>query len=106
MYNFSNVNLSECSREEMNLVKEKVHDLKQEQSELICQSIKFCIKMMSKIIESIENFNKSVNDYGDLLMKIKLFLKITRMVAANAKNEIQQNEDSKKRVFFDCSGFY
>lgn len=77
-------------------VKDKLFNLHKERIDLVCKSIKFSIQLMSKTVSLFEN---SDNNCMETLSKIKLFLKITRMVVENAKEQIKVGK-GKENDFF------
>jgi hypothetical protein len=87
----------------MELIRNKLFQLQKEKTELLCQSIKFSIKLMNKMILLIENstqMNENRTHFeSDLLMKIKLFLKITRVVMEKAKEQVKESEGLQNEFF-------
>jgi hypothetical protein len=78
--NFRDIN--NLTIDEMEIVKQKIFSINKEKVELVCQSIKISIKLMTRIVESIEN---SKSNSIEVLKKIKLILKITRIVLEKSK---------------------
>jgi len=99
--------MSEIEKE---IIKVKIKQISKEKIELVCKSIKFSIQLISKIFETIQNTNININKFYsnypnninsgikndinvnelDLLTKIKLFLKITRLIVENTNKEIEE----------------
>lgn len=105
MTNFQNIKL-ELQESEKELIKQKLESIMMEKAEITCRSIKFCVKIMSKLLMHIaqekekeiqREKNSSTNT--NLLLKIKLFLKITKLIKENA-NESLKNAGNKQREFF------
>jgi hypothetical protein len=91
--------------EQLELIKSKITSIKNEQIELLCKSIKFSIKLMTKIINSFEivcNFLEKLSQcqMTELLTKIKLFLKITRLVVDKSKEFMKNSQQGKEIEFF------
>jgi hypothetical protein len=55
---------------------------------------------MVKILTSIENAENRELVGKDLLIKIKLFLKVTRLVVENAKQALAECKSEKETEFF------
>lgn len=66
----------------------------------MCKSIKLSTKLMSRMISALENYENMNLPDGDLLVKIKLFLKITRLVVENAKATVADCQTEKEKEFF------
>ena len=93
-------NLELLKKEELEKIKEKLSFIQKERAELLCKSIKFSTKMMSRIITILENYENSKINETDILMKIKLFLKISRLVVENSKESILESKSDREREFF------
>jgi len=105
-----------------------MNNIIKENTELVCQSIKLSIRIMSKLIKfisenskinemeniktfnnrckSTENLNNTIenltlnsNFTSDLLMKTKLFLKITTLIKENAKSTAEEKIGKAKEFF-------
>jgi hypothetical protein len=107
MTNFHNIKF-ELQDSEKELIKQKLESIMKEKAEITCRSIKFCVKIMSKLFMHIseekeketqkeKNTNSITNT--NLLMKIKLFLKITKLIKENA-NQSLKNAGNKQSEFF------
>lgn len=101
---------NELKTEELEKIKEKLFNLHKDRIHLLCKSIKFSVKLMSKIFnffnKNVEkNENSKISD-NDLLIKIKLFLKIIRIVANNLKDLIEKSKNKKEREFFTLYLFF
>ncbi len=93
-------NMKNITQEELIKIREKLFLIQKEKVELLCKSIKFSTKLMSKIITAFENYETSGIHDNELLVKIKLFLKITRMVVENSKLAIDSCKSEKEKEFF------
>lgn len=84
------------------MLKNKLIELKKEEINLECQNIKFSIKLMSHLLNHIENLiNKEIEDnINDLLLKIKLFSKITRLIIEKTNEELEIDKENKQRHEF------
>jgi hypothetical protein len=136
----SEKNLAICDLEKITLseadkIKDKIRNVQNEIFQLVCQSIKFSVKLMSKILTSIENSNQSklfennkysdtynlnkkesdlnflkdekennnlrINEYKlELLTKIKLFSKISRIIIIQSNKQVCQNNSKSYSDFF------
>jgi hypothetical protein len=92
-------NYNSISADELEVVNNKLTSIKKETAELLCKAIKFSTKLMTKLLSIVENYQSSKFTEVDLLTKIKLFLKITRLVIDNAKTHAQ-NTTGKEQEFF------
>jgi len=81
-------------------IKEKLYSIEKEKVELLCKSIKFSTKLMSKIISIFENYEKLRFAENELLLKIKIFLKITRLVVQNSKSAMESCKSENEKNFF------
>jgi hypothetical protein len=75
-----------------------------EKAEITCRSIKFCVKIMSRLLlhiseEKEKEIQKEKNTNTNLLLKIKLFLRITKLIKENS-DESLKNSGNKQREFF------
>jgi hypothetical protein len=71
-------------------VNNKLTSIKKETAELLCcKAIKFSTKLMTKLLSVVDNYQSSKFTEVDLLTKIKLFIKITRLIIDNAKIHAQ-----------------
>lgn len=72
-----------------------------QKAEITCSSIKYCVKIMSRLLVFIEgeNNNKYIN-YTNLLVKNKLFLKLTRLIIKNCEEALKFSNE-KQKEFFD-----
>merc|ERR1712032_568702 len=61
-----------------------------------CRSIKFCVKLMSKLLKYIAEEKVS---NSNLLLKNKLFLKITQLIIENANESLKNAENKQKELF-------
>lgn len=99
MQNFQNINF-ELSEAEKENIKKKLESIMIEKAEITCRSIKFCVKLMSKLLKYIaEEKENNINSNPNLLLKNKLFLKITQLIIENA-NESLKNAENKQKEFF------
>lgn len=73
--------------------------IQKEKHDLLCKAVKFSTKLMAKLMSALENYETMNSSIMDLLTKIKIFLKITRLVVQNAKEEIQR-ASGKEQEFF------
>jgi len=86
--------------EQLQKIREKLFLIHKEKAELLCKSIKFSTKIMSRILSSVENHQTLKLSDTELLIKIKLFLKITRMVVENSKDALDECKSEKEKDFF------
>jgi hypothetical protein len=91
-------NFQRLSSEEMHKVTQRINAVHKEHADLLCKAIKFSTKLMSRLLTTVENYNTSTIEL-DILMKTKLFLKITRVVIDNAKSA-HQNSNGKELELF------
>jgi hypothetical protein len=105
--------------EEMSILKNKIHERK---IQLSCEAIKFSINLMIKIDDSIDrkiyeetlsenlvhndvvylnlkNKDMSTEKLNDLLIKIKMFLNIIRLVSKYLHEEIE-NSGETQQIYF------
>jgi hypothetical protein len=55
---------------------------------------------MSKTLSALENYTALTLPDTELLMRIKLFLKITRLVVDNSKSALEEVKSEKEAEFF------
>lgn len=114
-----NEQISSLNSEEMYRIKNRVEDKK---IKLACESIKFSINLMIKIDASIErkimeetHYNDlaeenvvyhnikscdiSIEKLNDLLIKIKMFLNVLKMVSKYLNEEIECSTDTQQTYF-------
>jgi hypothetical protein len=84
-----------ANNEERQVITAKLNNIEMEKNNLIVQAIKTSTKLMTRI----NHFLCNSNTPHDVLIKIKLFLKISRIVIENVK-EIIRNEKGQKAEFF------
>jgi hypothetical protein len=90
--------LQNSTKEELMAIKQKISDLQKEKTQLLCQAIKFSTKIMAKILNSIQKITEVDKDEGihhlsdpvDVLTRIKLFLKTTRIVVEYSNKELSE----------------
>ena len=92
-------NYQSFSAEELEVVVQRINSLKRENAELLCKAIKFSTKLMSRLLSTVENYHSCKITEIDLLTKIKLFLKITRLVIDNAKTHAQTTSGREQEFF-------
>ena len=93
-------NLQKLEKNELEKIRERLFMIQKEKAELLCRSIKFSTKLMAKIILSLECYEKLQLKDNELLIKIKLFLKITRMVVDNSRTALSNvQSDQEKKLF-------
>jgi hypothetical protein len=93
-------NLQKLEKNELEKIRERLFMVQKEKAELLCRSIKFSTKLMAKIISSLECYEKLQLKDNELLIKIKLFLKITRMVVDNSRTALSYiQSDQEKKLF-------
>jgi hypothetical protein len=93
-------NLPKLDKNELEKIRQKLFIVQREKAELLCRSIKFSTKLMSKIISSFEGKEKLNLKDNELLMKIKLFMKISRMVVDNSKVALATVQSEQERKLF------
>jgi hypothetical protein len=93
------INYHSISADELEVVVQKMNCIKKETAELLCKAIKFSTKLMTRLLTIVDNYHTFKITEVDLLTKIKLFLKITRLVIDNAKIHAQ-NAYGKEQEFF------
>ena len=86
-------------------MKKKLYSLQKEKTDLICRNIKLLIAILSKLMSEIENTNifslTQSNQITDLLNRIKLLLKLTRLINEKAKEESQCAESQSEQTLFE-----
>jgi len=84
-------------------IKKKMFSLQKQKTELICHNIKNLIALIGKLMKEFEDLNKSSmsqQEIVDLLTKIKLFLKLTRLLNEKASEEVKTStSDNEKNLF-------
>jgi hypothetical protein len=93
-------NIQNFSNEDLEKVNHRINMIKKENAELLCKAVKFSTKVMTKLLSSIETYQSCKITEVELLTKIKLFLKITRVIIENAKIH-SQNTKGKEQEFFN-----
>ena len=84
----------------MKQIQEKLFLLQKEKSKICCASIKFIIRMMSQILQMLENVDSTVIlTQVDRLKKIKLFLKITQITILKASDECKDTTGNENKLF-------
>jgi len=72
-----------------------------EKAEITCRSIKFCIKIMIKLLNYIEEQKeKNSISRSELLLKLKLFFQINKLIIENSSLEARDSTN-KQREFFN-----
>jgi hypothetical protein len=94
-----NTNYHSFSADELEVVLQRINNLKRETAELLCKAIKFSTKLMSRLLSTVESYHSYKLTEIDLLTKIKLFLKITRLVIDNAKSQAQITNGREQEFF-------
>ena len=97
--NVLSTNMNSLSSGDLEVIQNKMNSIKIETAELLCKAIKFSTKLMSRLLGILENYNSCKITEVDLLTKIKLFLKITRLVIENSKSQAQ-NTQGREQEFF------
>lgn len=97
--NLLSTNMNSLSNGNLEVIQNKMNSIKIETAELLCKAIKFSTKLMSKLLGIVENYKSCKISDVDLLTKIKLFLKITRLVIENSKSQAQ-NRLGREQEFF------
>ena len=82
------------------MINKKLESILIHKAEITCKSIKFSVKLMSKLTKYL-NEEKDINliPSTEILLKSKIFLKITRLIIDNAKISVE-NSDKKQMEFF------
>jgi len=98
--NYENINF-ELSENEKETIKKKLENILVEKAEITCRSIKFCVKIMSKLLNYLtQEKEKNFISKTDLLLKFKLFMKVNRLIIENA-NQSVRNSTNKQKEFFN-----
>ena len=92
--------MNELENSQLEQIRMRLGFLKKEKAELLCKSIKFSTKIMVKILASLESKEKEQLPDKELLVQIKLFLKVTRLVVDNAKSALAECKSEKESEFF------
>ena len=87
-------------QKEITLLKEKLLKLNKERVDLVCKSIKVSIQLISQFITYIEK-NQHLVIEKEILLQIKLLMKITRIFSIKAKEEISNSKITKEKRFFN-----
>ena len=61
---------------------------------------------MVKILTSFEEVEKNGPPDKEVLLKIKLFLKVSRLIVENAKSALEISKSEKESEFFSMYHFY
>ena len=81
----------------------KLASLQKEKAELICINIKNLIGIIGKLMKEIQDLNvrnMSQKELIDMLTRIKLFLKLTRLITGKADEEIKvASFENEKNLF-------
>jgi hypothetical protein len=97
--NYENID-SELSNDDKDIIKKKLDPILIQKAEIICKSIKFSVKIMSKLSKHlIEENTKTTKPPTEMLMKTKLFFKITRLIIENSKNSVENSSEKQKEFF-------
>ncbi len=81
-------------------VQERLFYLQKEKSELTCASIKFSVKIMGKLVETLEGKSEEVQlDFKTALQVLKHFLKVARICSEKASEEYAEAFDNEKKLF-------
>ena len=88
------------SQKEVILLKEKLLKLNKERVDLVCKSIKVSIQLISQFISYLEK-NQFVVEDKEILLQIKLLMKMTRIFSIKAKEEISNTKIVKEKRFFN-----
>jgi hypothetical protein len=94
--------LESLTPQDLKIVKQKLMLIQKEKTELVCSAIKFSTKLMTKNLNTIVFLanNTASTSLMDILTRVKLFLKITRLVIETAKTEISNSEGGNQIEFF------
>lgn len=88
------------TQKEITLLKEKLLKLNKERVDLVCKSIKVSIQLISQFISYLEK-NHHLVENKEILLQIKLLIKITRIFSIKAKEEISNTKIIKEKRFFN-----
>jgi hypothetical protein len=91
-----NQNLRNLDNQVLENINRKIANVKREQIDLLCKAIKFATKLMTKIVDWIEN---DKDPSCEVLTKIKLFLKISRLVVEKAKAQTETSKGKEQEFF-------
>lgn len=98
--NYKNITF-ELSEAEKEMIKKKLENIMIEKAEITCRSIKFCVKIMSRLLKYISEEKDKNTNVPNLLLKNKLFLKITKLIIENANESLKcENAPAKQKEFF------
>ncbi len=92
--------MNELENSQLEQIRMRLGLLKKEKAEQLCKSIKFSTQLMVKILASLEAKQKAELPDKELLLQIKLSLKVTRLVVDNAKTALSECKSEKESDFF------
>jgi hypothetical protein len=90
----SNFEQHNLNNDDLTILRNKLNAIEIEKNSLVIQAIKTSTKLMTKINNTV----MALNTPHDILMKIKLLLRITRIVIDNTKEILTQG--GQKADFF------
>jgi hypothetical protein len=90
-------NAHNLTNTELDILRQKLFFLQKEKTEILCKTIKFSTRLMTKILASIEQISAP---HKEVLIKIKMFLKITRMVVEQSKSSLEGAKSENENKFF------
>ncbi len=99
MKNYENIdfNLTDTDKE---IISKKLDSILYEKADITCKSIKFCVKIMSRLSKHlIDEKEKNSKPQTEILLKTKIFLKITRLIIDNSKISVENSGDKQKEFF-------
>jgi hypothetical protein len=97
--NCKNINF-ELSEKEKNSIREKLEIIIVEKAEITCRSIKFSVRIMIKLLNyMLEEKDKNSISKTELLLKLKLFLKITKLIIDNTCIAEEYSTQKQKDFF-------
>lgn len=94
----NDVELAEVSPQHLKGLKQKIFEIQQQKTELVCQAIKMSTKLMSRLVNELKDQEKETVD-KQVLTKVKLFLKITRLVVDNSQAGAASCQGKQKEFF-------
>lgn len=101
--NSKEVHLNKGSIEIIQEMKKKLVTLQKEKADLICMNLKNLTGIIGKLMKEFQELNilnLSQKDIVDLLTKIKLFLKLTRLITEKSVEEIKFTTiENEKNLF-------
>ena len=99
-------NTSNSNKQSVELFQEikiKLNSLQKQKTEIFCMNIKNLTCIISKLMNELQDlsqFNTSQTEIVDLLTRIKLFLKLTRLISEKSVEEIKSaNLENEKHLF-------